>query len=251
MSARRILQIIHHAASRGEPMSVSEVSEHLCLPRPTTYRLISLLEREGVLQRCTDKKRVELSNRFLSTVISGASNEQILPAFRGVLSNAADTWEATAFLGRLNAGLVKLVHAVTPSNTASPHIHPGLNVRPAHACSSARAILAFLPEHEFKDILGTKHTAFNDRTITDQVGLLEELRLTRQRGYAVCDEEIDPGVTSIAVPAVVGRAGVLCSIGVVAATRRMHESGLPAIAAFLKEQVQSTVLGLNEKLAAS
>lgn len=249
MSAKRILQIMQFVANSKGPVTVTEASNFLRVPRATAYRLVTMLEKEEVLQRTPDKKRLEFSGNFLRSMLSGASDEQIVTGFREFLSATADTLGATAFLGRLNTSFVELVHAVTPSDKASPNIHPGLNVRPNHSCSSCRAILAFLPEEEADAILGSDFPAYNHKTIVDPEAIREELRLTRARGYAICDEEIDLGVTSVAVPAIVGKAGVLCSVGVVAATRKMHEFGLAAVGESLKDRTRRAVEALNRRMS--
>ncbi len=228
---------------------MKEISEHLQLPRATVYRLIMMLENEAVLQRIGDNKLIELSSGFLRSMIVGASNRQIVAGFEEALVGAANSWGATAFLGRFHSALVEIVHAVTPPDKTSGYIHPGLNARPTHACSSARAILAFLPQDEIDGVLGENLAALTDRTITDRNAVLEELRLTKRRGYAVCDEEVDVGITSVAVPAIVGRVGVVCSIGVVAASRQMHGFGLSAIGNFLRTNVENAVLSLNRGLS--
>jgi len=248
MSAKRILQIMKFVASSNGPVTVTEASAFLKVPRATVYRLVTMLENEDVLQRTPDRKRLEFRGNFLKCMLSGASNDQILSGFRDFLATTADALGATAFLGRLNASFVEVVHAVTPTDRATPSIHPGLNVRPAHACSSARAILAFLPEHEIDAILGSSCPTYTDKTIVDPDAVRMELRLTKARGYAICDEEIDPGVTSVAVPAIIGRAGVLCSVGVVAASRRMHEFGLAAIGETLKDRTRNAVAALNRTM---
>ncbi len=249
MSAKRILQIMQFVADSNGPVTVTEASTHLRVPRATVYRLVTMLEKEDVLQRTPDKKRLEFSGSFLRSMLSAASNDQVVLGFREFLSTTADALGATAFLGRLNATFVELVHAIVPSDKSRPCVHPGLNVRPAHVCSSSRAILAFLPEREVTAILGSEYPAFNSKTIVDPEAVREELRLTKARGYAICDEEIDPGVTSVAVPAIVGKAGVLCSVGVVAATSKMHEFGLAAIGESLKDRTRRAVDALNRTMS--
>ncbi len=217
----------------------------LGLPQATVYRLFAMLEDEGVLQRIGDGKKVELSDRFLHIVVTGASDEQLVSGFRDCMAHVADSTKACAFLGRLSGKLVELVHVVTPTDRSAAYIHPGLNVRPAHACSSSRAILANLDDQRIAEITGTEKAAFTGKTLTSKKDILTELRLTKQRGYAVCDQEIDVGVTSVAIPVIVGRAGVVCSIGIVAATSWMHKIGLPSVAETLKDCIDKTVSGFN------
>ncbi len=245
MSAKRVLQIMQFVANSNGPVTVNDASAFLNVPRATVYRLVTMLEKEDVLQRTPDKKQLEFSGSFLRQMLSGASNDQLVAGFREFLSVTADALGATAFLGRRINSAVELIHAVVPSDRSTPSIYPGLNVRPIHVCSSARAILAFLPEREIDALLGSGLPSYTDKTIVAQDAVREELRLTKARGYAICDEEIDPGVTSVAVPAIVGKAGVLCSVGVVAASKMMHELGLSMVGESLIDRTRAAVTTLN------
>ncbi len=250
MSVRRVLHIIDFVASRNQPVGVGDACRQLKLPQATVYRLFGMLESEGVLQRICDRRKYELSGRFLRTIITGASTDQIVAGFRDQMISLSDDTLATAFLGRLSGKLVETIHAVTPTDKTIPHIHPGLNVRPVHACSAARAILAHLQDDEVDELLGSQNTSFTGKTLTSKGSVLNELRVTKERGFAVCDEEIDVGVTSIAVPAFLGRAGVLCSVGVVAATSHMHKLGLQTTAEKITEHVENAISGFDNRIVA-
>ncbi len=215
MSVHRILQTIRIVARAETPVTATEIAIEMGVPRATVYRLIKTLEKEDVLERSTDRSSVGLSSAFLRSMIVGASDDQIIAGFEEALACTANTWGATAFLGRLNGSSVEVVHAVAPRNIKEGYVHPGNNVRPAHACSASRAILAFLSKEKIDRILADDLTAFTDRTITERDALEYELAMTKNRGYAICDEEIDIGISSVAAPVIVGRAGVVCSMGIV------------------------------------
>ena len=72
---------------------------------------------------------------------------------------------------------------------------------PLYMCGLGKAILGWETE---PDILAhaqrTGLTARTPRTITDVDELLADLALTRARGYALDDEENDPGVRCVAAP---------------------------------------------------
>ncbi len=248
MSARRILQIMRYVARRENPVSVKEIAEHLAVPRPTVYRLITGLEDEEVLQRCTESGGIELSNNFLRSMITGASNAQIIAGFEEALVCTANTWNASAFLGRLSGNVVEIVHVITPPKLNFGYVHPGLNVRPAHACSAARAILAFVSQAKADEVLGSDYSALTDKTITDKDALNAELARTQERGYAVCDEEVDAGIISVAAPITVGRAGVVCSFGIVAPVKKMREFGLAKVGEYLHAKAKGAVINLNQNM---
>lgn len=242
MSVARAFEIIRAVTRSGGQATPLEIAEQIGVPRASVYRLIASLECEDVVQRSADGGGIELSAGFLRSMISGASTDQIIAGFEEAMSCAANNWGATAFLGRLNDRSVEVVHAVAPCDTRNGFVHPGTSVRPAHACSASRAILAFLPKAQAAAIIGDECEAFTDRTITDMEGLEHELAVTRSRGYSICDEEIDPGITSIAAPVIIGRAGVVYSLGVVSFARRIHEQGIARIGEYMNAMAREVIL---------
>jgi len=64
-----------------------------------------------------------------------------------------------------------------------------------------KALLAYLPEAERIDILkDLRFEKRTEKTITNQHDLIEDLEKTRNRGYAINDEEYIKGIISIAAP---------------------------------------------------
>ncbi|MCP5075334.1 MAG: IclR family transcriptional regulator [Rhodobacteraceae bacterium] len=248
MSVNRALQIIRTVAKAGGPVTPTEIAEQIGVPRVSVYRLITTLESENVLQRSQDKTYVELSAGFLRSMIVGASTGQVIAGFKEAMTCTANNWGATAFLGQLNGASVEVVHAVTPCNTKNGFVHPGNNVRPAHACSASRAILAFLPKEKAAAIIGSDNEAFTQKTIVDKSALEYELALTRKRGYAICDEEIDPGIVSVAAPIIVGTAGVVYSLGIVSFASCIREHGIEQIGKYLHAKAKGAILNASQNL---
>ena len=72
-----------------------------------------------------------------------------------------------------------------------------------HCTSVGKAILAFLPTEEVREIVArTGLPAFTNATITDVDALYEELAETRARGYALDCEEHEAGAYCIGAPIV-------------------------------------------------
>ncbi|PLX37182.1 MAG: IclR family transcriptional regulator [Hyphomicrobiales bacterium] len=232
----RFCQILKFVAASPEAPSIAAVAQGLELPRATAYRLVGQFRDEGILEASEDGG-LRLGSNFVSMVLSAATTSQVVQLFHSVTEAVGAAFEETGFLGRYTGSEVDLIHVTTPADSRRAHIHPGLGLRPVHACSSARAILAFLGENEIERLLARDFEHFTDRTVTDLDGVRAELAATRARGYAVCDEEIDVGVTSVAVPISAGGSGVALSVGVVGPRRRIAEHGIEAIGETLKTLV--------------
>lgn len=78
---------------------------------------------------------------------------------------------------------------------------------PAYATSMGRVLLAALPPAARSETLSrSDFRALTDRTITSATGLEKELTRVRDHGYSLVDQELEPGLRSLAVP-LVGAAG--------------------------------------------
>jgi DNA-binding IclR family transcriptional regulator len=70
-----------------------------------------------------------------------------------------------------------------------------------HCAGLGKAILAFLPQAQQEQILGSRPLrTYTPYTITDPMLLRVELDRTRERGYAIDRDEIIMGVHCVAVP---------------------------------------------------
>ena len=106
----------------------------------------------------------------------------------------------TVFLARFRNSQVEIIHVETPDDPGRAFIHPGLGVRPMHACSCSKAIAAFT-EPEFQDcIINGTLKAYTEHTKTTEADLRADFARIVQRGFADCDQEIDLGIASVAAP---------------------------------------------------
>ena len=82
----------------------------------------------------------------------------------------------------------------------------GANLRvgsrlPYYATSLGKALVAWLPEQERKEIWrSAKIEAFTEKTITDFEAFEAHLELCRKQGYAMGNDELEVGLRSIAAP---------------------------------------------------
>jgi IclR family acetate operon transcriptional repressor len=112
----------------------------------------------------------------------------------------------------------------------------------AHATALGKAMLAWLPEHEFRRIFAASGMArFTANTITDPDVLVEELRLVRRNGHAVDREEYQPGVTGVGAAIRNHLGAVVGAISASAPTVRASEEHL----ARMRESVMGAARALS------
>ena len=98
---------------------------------------------------------------------------------------------------------------------------------PLHCSALGKVLLAFggaaMPSEPF--------AARTPRTITTRAALSAELAAVRDRGYAVTDEELEPGLVAVAAPVFAGGLAAIAAISVSAPAPRLTADLIPATAA--------------------
>jgi DNA-binding IclR family transcriptional regulator len=110
-----------------------------------------------------------------------------------------------------------------------------------HCSASGKVLLAFgaaaVPAEPLE--------ARTERTIVSRTQLEVELSSVRERGFAVTDEELEPGLVAVAAPVFAGGLAAIAAISVSGPASRLGASQLPAAAANCVEVAQalSSTLG--------
>lgn len=220
MHLERLITVLEIVAVAGRPVSAVEIQKATGYPKPTCYRLLQTLQETGLADAPSGDGRMVIGERLIRIALLGKSDVDVRRAAAPLLKAAAVRFNETVFLSRFRSGQVEIIHAETPDDPARAYIHPGLGVRPLHACSCSKAIAAFAePEFQASIINGTLR-AYTDHTKTTDNELRADFARIRERGFADCDQEIDVGIASVAAPVTIGTIGAIFSVGAVGPIRR-------------------------------
>ena len=211
-SAARTLHLLAQLIRTPDGRQLAEISRDCGLSEVTTFRLLQTCIAEGVARKDPERGRYRLSPLFWLTVVAAfpeigeAQRRQ-----RSVLSELAQRTTAQAALAIPYVGSrrVGLVSTALPQGQTSLSCFPTTNA-PMHAIAAGKCYLASLAEPELEGWLKRPLPRVTPHTITDPSVLLEDVRQTRLRGYAVDRQECVVGVYSMAVP-VVDASGALAA----------------------------------------
>ena len=215
LQLQRIIKLLEMTAFAGRPVSVARLQAATELPRPTCYRLVQTLTKHGLLDVSEQNGHYVIGERLTRLALLGRSDIDIRRAAATVIKDAAIYVGDAIFLARLRAHHVEIIHVETPDDATSSFVHPGLGDRPVHACSSAKVIMAFADPELQDEILDSTFERFNANTLRSRQALIDEFKKIAQCGYAVCDQEIQQGVSSVAAPVKFREIGVTFSVGAV------------------------------------
>lgn len=245
----RAVSVLEAAAS-AEGRTLREVVSMTGLPRSTAHRVAKELMDLRLLAYDPNDRRFKIGPRTIRLAYRGISTEDINAQLRPELSRLANAAGETAFFSRFCDRDVAIVLSEPPKESSRAQIIPALGVTPPHACSASRAILAFQTDEVVESLLSGPLPALTDKTLTDRTALAKELQAVRACGFALCDEEIEPGVSSIAVPVHLHHQSVLYSVGLVGPAERVRRASQDQLVSELKEAAQRLAFSLETMLSA-
>jgi IclR family acetate operon transcriptional repressor len=148
-----------------------------------------------------------------------------------VLRELTEQTQRTARVGVLDDGYVVAIGHVPGPGFIQVQSHLGRRELP-HCSALGKAILSQLPEEEVRRIIRRAGLpARTARTITDFDDLLVELKLTRDRGYSVDDEEDSDGVFCVGAAVLDHRGACAGAISVTGVRLSSTKGALREVAA--------------------
>ena len=191
--------------------SVTDLSHALDLHKSTVSRLLSTLERRGLVEQDRESGHFRLGVGIIRLAQSAERTLDLraiaLPEMEALSKATHETVSLEVFDGVGSA--VAICQIDGPNLTPMPDI----TGRPVamHAIASGKVLLASLPERTVLSIARRGLVRYTPRTIVDPRALLEELAMIRRRGYAVAIGEWDERITAAAVPISDARGSVIAT----------------------------------------
>ena len=199
-SVDRSLTILELLSEYKEGLGITEVSGKIDLHKSTVHRLIGTLMYKGFVVQDTVTNKYKISLKLYELGVRRIADLDIL--------NASKPY-TKALMEKLN----EVVHLVIRDNTDIIYIdkvEADNTIRmastigrrsPLYCTSVGKAIVAYLPESEVKDIWeNSKIVKLTENTIIDFDKFKEELEVIRKTGVAVDEEENEIGVRCIGAP---------------------------------------------------
>lgn len=203
-AADHALSILGYLARQRASVPAATIASALGIPRSTTYHLLSTLSKHGFVVNGDRRWALGLAAHDLGT---GYLRQQPLTLVgRPLVSRLVDSVGENAHLAVLSDRDV--VYVVEERAPGRPSLVTDVGVRlPAHLTASGRSMLAAMSGEQLL-ALYPDDRAFANRgdAVMTRRKLREELRTTRDRGYATERGDVTAGLSSVAV-AIVDRVG--------------------------------------------
>ncbi len=249
-AVRRAVSVLKAFTVSRPELGLSEVARIVGLNKTTAFRLLSALEGEGLVQRATEGEAYRLGPELVALGLRARGATDLLFAAQAELSALAEATQETASLHVLVGREVMILEEAFGGRVLAAVGEVGTRW-PAHATSTGKALLAFLPEEQRRDFLRLSLPRLTEKTLCDPEELRSELRRVRDRGYATSLEELEPGCVAVGVPVWGVDGGVVAALSVEGPSTRLTVKRVPEIAQLLSAAASrvSEHLGVREDKA--
>jgi IclR family acetate operon transcriptional repressor len=178
-------------------LSLSELAERSGLDKVTSLRLLDGLVHERFLRRDEQRGVYSVGTRVLTVAAAYQGPMALVDAAEEPLNELAQATGQTAELGVLEQGDVLVVGVAYPNRALRRNAVVGERF-PFHSASLGKAIASLMDEGVVRGLLDQYGLApVTPRTVTELGHFMAELRVTRQRGYALDDEETAEGMRCV------------------------------------------------------
>jgi DNA-binding IclR family transcriptional regulator len=180
---------------------VREIATAVSLPPSSVHRVLTLMERSGLVVRRSELGTYVLDAEFLRLAHRASTRLPFPPQVSGFLQALVDEVDETACLTLYEPERQMMIyHSVIYSSHPLRYVVDADQWLPVTAGATGLAILAFLPEAEQAALLADPLPAYTESTITNPMALKAELASIRERGFAVSQGQRVAGAAAVAAP---------------------------------------------------
>ncbi len=218
-SLERGIAVIEVFSRERPALTLSEVARHANVTRATARRILLTLEKLGHVH--SDGRLFSLTPRVLSLGWAYLASLNLPELAQPLMEDLVERTKESCSMATLDLPDVVYVARVPTRRIMTVALGVGTRL-PAHATSMGRVLLAGLPDEDLDRFLERAQLErYTERTITDADALRAAVLETRERGWALVDQELEVGLRSMAAPVTRAPVGTVAAVNVSAAAQRV------------------------------
>lgn len=192
------LAIIEAFGANTTRMTVSDAAHLADLSRPAARRCLLTLVELGYLAH--DGKFFTPLPRMLRLGSAYLSTSSLAQIAQPLLASARDRLQESVSLAVLDEGYAVFIARAEAVRIVSTGVKLGGRL-PAYCSATGRVLLGGLSEQEVRAHLeSVPMKRLTHRTVANLDGVLKAIRRAAEDGYAISDEELEIGMSAMAVP---------------------------------------------------
>ncbi|HLU78099.1 MAG TPA: IclR family transcriptional regulator [Burkholderiaceae bacterium] len=221
-SFARGLAVIRSFSAEAPSQTMTEVAQRTGLTRAGARRILHTLHALGYVE--IEGRQFRLTPKVLDLGFAYLSSLPVWSLAEPYMEALVKQVQESCSVAVLNGTEIIYVLRLPVEKIMSINLGVGSRL-PAYCSSMGRVLLAGLADDDVERILAqTDRIARTPRTLTTPQALLEEIRKVRQQGWCIVDQELEPGLISVAVPIRARNGKVVAAMNVGMSTSRVNRT---------------------------
>lgn len=214
--------MIHSFGPNSPAQTLSQVAEATGLDRAGARRFLLTLEKLGYVRR--EGRSFHLTPRILELGYSYLSTLPLRNIAEPVVRELVQEVNESSSVSVLDGGDIVYVVRVPVKKIMTITLSIGSRV-PAYCAAMGRVLLGGLPEKEIALVLkNSTITRYTRYTLTSRQEIMKVIAADRAKGWSMCNQELEEGICSLAVPLVDREGRTIASMNITANLSRTTPS---------------------------
>ena len=179
--------------------SLTQIAERVGMHKSTVLRLLATLENKHFISRDKATGTYQLGLRFIeiaSIMLHGIDIQQWAQPY---LQNLSDESGETVDLAVLDGNHVIYLKVIESSQRVKIAAAAGERL-PIFCTATGKAFLAYLSDDQVRQLLHEGLSRYTEKTLLSLPDLFADLHATRERGFAISEQEYEKDINAIAAP---------------------------------------------------
>ena len=219
----RAFQIIDMLERSSLGLTKTDVANRLGLPYSSIFNLLNTLVAHRYARKDAESGRYYLGARLASGDRLVADQAALRKAAAPIMRGLIDGTSLTTHLAVLQGGDAVYIEKQEPNGFFRLNTWVGQRVY-VHSSAVGKALICELPKSDVQDLWKRGLPKRTPKTVTSFRAFWAELRRTRERGYAVDDEEDQIGGSCVAVPIRSASGTIIAALGASAMTDHLPQA---------------------------
>ncbi|NOY29438.1 MAG: IclR family transcriptional regulator [Planctomycetes bacterium] len=199
---------------------LSDIARATQLSCSTTFRILETLRQRGYVEQDKITGHYYIGFKALQIGAAYSAASPLPQASHAVMEELVEKINETANLAILDNNEAVYIHQVQSQHSIRMFTQLGARA-PLHCTGVGKVLLAWQSTEQIEKLLGGRRfKAFTSTTITRFKKMMTELDRVRQKGFAVDNEEREPGVRCVTAPVRDAHGTVVAALSISAPTTR-------------------------------
>jgi DNA-binding IclR family transcriptional regulator len=198
-AVERALDVLLCFSMHTPELTMTQIAERVGMHKSTVHRLLSTLERKRFVKRDPDTGAYHPGIRLLQMAYLTLEHNDLRRLATPFLRHLCEQYRETVDLSVLDDTEVIFVDVIESPQRVKLAAAIGQRL-PAFCTASGKAILAFMPDNSVRHILERGMPQYTTYTLRSPEAFFENMRRTREQGFAFSEQEYEEGINAVAAP---------------------------------------------------